>query len=97
MVIMAQSGKWMADWSKIKKCYISSGKVQGVAVMAGFSDGDQMVCGTYATNEQGKTVIGYLYNAIKDGDMFFEFPQPEELPTSKAYFGTGGGKRHGGS
>ena len=90
MTIMAQSGKWIADWNKVKKVFCTKGSVN-----AGFEDGDVLVCGTYKTEQQCMTAMGRLYYALAAGDSSFEFPQPDELPDSKAHYGTGGGRRHG--
>ena len=63
--------------------------------MAGFADGDQLVCGTYNTERQAKVALGMLYFSVAAGDMKFEFPQAGDLPDSRAHYGAGGGSRHG--
>lgn len=96
MVIMAQSGKWISSFSQIKKIFVSCGP-KGAAVIAGYPDGDSTVCGTYSSEYQCMLALGQLYSALADGELEFEFPQPESLPTNKSHYGAGGGRRHGGS
>lgn len=96
MVILNQSGRYVIDWAKIKKAYISTGS-KGNAVIASFEDGDTVVLGTYRTEGQCSIALGKLFHAITEGGGGYQFPQPEELPVSKAHYGSGGGRNHGGS
>ena len=84
MIIMSQSGDKIIDWSKVNKVYLV-----GNSVVIGM--------GKYRTNEQANLVLGRLFYALVEGEKQFQFPQPSELPDSKAHYGSGGGKRHGGS
>ena len=92
MIIMSQSGDKIIDWSKVNKVYLV-----GNSVVIGMSDKDYSTYGKYRTNEQANLVLGRLFYALVEGEKQFQFPQPSELPDSKAHYGSGGGKRHGGS
>ena len=98
MVIMPQSGVWIADWSKIARIITLNGKKEGARVNAVFDDGSSNPCGTYRTRRQCEIAIGYLYNAVAEGAACFEFPQASDLPDASNHYGAGsGGNRHGGS
>ena len=96
MIIMSQSGKLISDWVKIKKVYSTTNQ-KGCAVLAGFDDGDAGILGTYRTEEQCLIALGRFFYALVEKESSYQFPQPNELPDNKTYFGAGGGRRHGGS
>lgn len=98
MVIMPQSGLWIADWNKITRIIALDGKKEGAIINAVFDDRSSNPCGTYRTKRQCEIAIGYLYNAIADGKTSFEFPQASDLPDAVNHYGaSSGGNRHGGS
>ena len=92
MIILSQSGEKMTDWGKVKKVY-----QLGENVMIGYGDKDYDSFGKYRTKNQANLAIGKLYYDLSEGKTSFQFPQMTELPDSKAHYGAGGGKRHGGS
>lgn len=102
MVIMAQSGKWVAEWEKISKMVVSSSQ-KGYAVLAimpGDTEKTTMVSGTYANENQAILALGKFYTALNDGDKSFQFPQPEDMPVlNQSYSGRASTRRnsHGGS
>ena len=99
MVIMPQSGLWIADWNKITRISALDGKKEGAIINAVFDDRSSNPCGEYKTKRQCEIAIGYLYNAIAEGETSFEFPQASELPDAVNHYGasSGGKNRHGGS
>ena len=92
MIIMSQSGDKIIDWSKVNKVYLVSS-----SVVIGMGDKDYNTFGKYRTNEQANLALGRLFYALGDCEKLFQFPQPSELPDSKAHYGSGGGRGHGGS
>ena len=96
MVLIPQSGRWIAEWAKINKVVVSN-NTKGSAVLAVFENGDSLVCGTYFSENQCINALGQLADAIGDHRCIYEFPQAYELPDKKSHYGTGGGRRHGGS
>ena len=98
MIIMPQSGAWIADWSKIARIITLNSKKESAMVNAVFDDGSSNPCGTYKTRRQCEIAIGYLFNAIAEGETHFEFPQSADLPDSSNHYGASSGcNRHGGS
>ena len=98
MIIMPQNGRWIADWNKITRVIVLAGKKEGASINAVFEDRSSNPCGTYRTERQCEIALGYLYNAIAEGETKFEFPQATDLPDSTNHYGAGsGGNRHGGS
>ena len=67
-------------------------------INAVFDDRSSNPCGKYKTKRQCEIAIGYLYNAIAEGETSFEFPQASDLPDAVNHYGaSSGGKRRGGS
>jgi len=87
MVIMSQTGKTIVRWERIDKAFVSSNP-KGHAIIVGFGNADNVLMGTYHSAEQCQRVLGYLFEALKESESSFEFPQPEELPDCKAHYGS---------
>lgn len=92
MIILSQEGNRIVDWSRVQKVY-----QLGSSAMIRYIDGekDYDSFGKYRSDNQANTAIGRLFYALAEGETSFQFPQPNELPESKAHYGAGGGKRHG--
>ena len=103
MIILSQEGNRIVDWSRVQKVY-QLGSSAMIRYIGGEKDYDsfgkyrsdnQANTAKYRSDNQANTAIGRLFYALAEGETSFQFPQPNELPESKAHYGAGGGKRHG--
>lgn len=100
MVLLSQKGECLIDYGHVNAVYAAEAKNgKPPCVVVGYGDNTRCM-GRYRNDAQCIRVIGYLYEALKNDEKAFEFPQMEELPDCKANYGSHvktKENRHGGS
>lgn len=99
MIIMTQSGKIVFTLDNAYRFFVLSKGGMRSSVNAVYKDGSSVVCGEYNGAAQAELALGQFFYAVRDGEPSFEFPQAEEMPQSKAHYGTMTSRKrsHGGS